>query len=202
MKDRRIKRLSKGKFYLPPKGILGELKPSDNEVIRSALYDKNELKGYVTGQALYNQLGLITQIPKTIEIAYNGRAQTKDFGTIRIKKITSKAPVRKHNVRLLQYLDVLRDIKIISASNPNLSLRIMQRKVSELPQRDMENLVELAKKYYRPQVRALTGLLLENLQSSLATDLRKTLNPVTSYKLNISSEDWPRAKGWNIRPWG
>lgn len=200
VKDKRLERLSKGKFYVPKRGVLGEMKPSDSELIRSVLYDKNELRGYVTGPALYNQLGLTTQVPRTIEIAYDGGAQTKDFGTIRIKKIISRMPIRKDNVKLLQYLDVLKDIKRISDSDINLSLKIMRKRISDLSQGDQKKLTNLAKKYYGPQVRALAGLILESLRSDFANGLKKTLNPSTVFKLKIDSQDWSKAGDWNIKP--
>lgn len=200
VQDRRLARLSNGKFYVPKKGILGEMKPSDSELIRSVLYDKNELKGYVTGSALYNQLGLTTQVPRTIEIAFDGGAQTKDFGTIRIKKIISRMPIRKGNVKLLQYLDVLKDIKKISDSDINLSLKIMRKRISDLSQEDQKKLTNLAKKYYGPQARALAGLILESLRAEFSDRLKKTLNPTTVFKLKIDSQDWAKAREWNIRP--
>ena len=38
LKRGEIKRLSKGQFYKPKKGIIGELKPSDSELLKTLLY--------------------------------------------------------------------------------------------------------------------------------------------------------------------
>ena len=54
--DKVLERFSKGKFYVPKKGLLGNRKPSDVELIRSILYKGGRLRGYVTGLSLYNQL--------------------------------------------------------------------------------------------------------------------------------------------------
>lgn len=199
VKARRLARLSKGKFYVPKKGILGEQKPSDSELIKSILYDKNKLRGYVTGTALYNRLGLTTQIPKTVEIAYDGAPKTKDFGTIQIKQLTSRAPIKDSNIKLLQYLDALKDIKNIPDSDINMSLQIMREKIGELPVSDQKKLVGLAREYYGPQARALTGLVLESLGPNLGDNLKKTLNPLTIFKLKIDSEEWPNKQSWNIK---
>lgn len=199
VESNRIKRLSKGKFYIPKEGILGAIKPSDTALIRSVIYKGNRLRGYVTGMSLYNQLGLTTQVPRTIVLAYDGGNQTTDFGTIRIKTVFSRVPILEENVKFLQYLDALKDIKKISDSDINLSLNIMLGKFNELSQSDQKKLVVLAKDYYSPQVRALTGLLMTNINDSPQSKLKKTLNPTTVFKINIDQSAWPQAKEWNIQ---
>ncbi len=194
-----LERLSKGKFYVPKKGLLGVMKPSDSALIRSTLYKGKNLRGYVTGMALYNQLGLTTQMPSTIVIASNGGTQTKDFGTIRIKTIIARVPVEKKNVKILQYLDVLKDIKKISDSNMNLSLQIMRQKISDLSSSEQKLLINIAKNYYSPQVKALTGLLMTSVTGRTIKALQKTLNPTTVFKLHLDKAKWPQAQAWNIK---
>ena len=194
----RIKRLSKGKFYVPQKGILGSRKPSDNALIRSVLYDGERLLGYVTGPTLFNRLGLTTQVPRTVTVALERGRQEKDFGTIRIKTVPSRFPIREEDITLLQYLDVLRDIKSIPDANMDQVLRTMQEKVFSLSQEERIRLVKLASKYDTPQVRALLGLILDTGGQDTET-LRKTLNPTTTYKLPIDKETWSLARKWNIR---
>ncbi len=197
--QKRVKRLSKGKFYIPKESILGELKPSDDELINSVLYKAGKLKGYVTGIALYNKLGLTTQLPSTIDIAYRGGTQTKEFGTIRIRTIRSAAPIKEGNILYLQYLDALKDIKKISDSNIDLSLEIMKGKLNKLSRTDKNKIVELAKEYYTPQVKALLGLLLAGLSKKIREDLKSELNPTTVFKLNLDKDKWQNAREWNIR---
>lgn len=195
----RLKRLSKGKFYVPKEGVLGEIRPSDAELIRSVLYKGDRLRGYVTGMSLYNRLGLTTQVPRTVVVAYNGGAQTKDFGTIRIKTVISRVPIREENVKLLQYLDALKDIKKISDSDINLSLKILRNRFSELSKGNLKNLIDLAQEYYSPQTKALTGLLLESKNFKIPASLKKSLNPTTVFKLKLDNQIWPQAREWNIR---
>ena len=144
---------------MPKKGFLGPRKPSDTELIRSVLYKNGRLCAYVTGPSLYNKLGLTTQVPHTITVAYNGGRQEKKFGTIRIKTVVTRIPIEEKDVKLLQYLDVLKDIKKIPDSDVNLSLKIMRRYVAELLKSKQRRLLELAQNYYSPQSRALLGLL-------------------------------------------
>jgi hypothetical protein len=196
--EEQLARLSKGKFYVPKKGVLGIRKPSDSELIRSIVYKDGRLRGYVTGLSLYNQLGLTTQVPRTVTVALNGSRQEKEFGTIRVRITATNAPVTESNVKLLQYLDVLKDLKSIPDSDINLSLKILGRKISELSKDEQARLVTLAIDYYSPQVRALVGLL-SNVDSVILGNLKKTLNPTTIYKLKLDKSQWPAANDWNIR---
>lgn len=196
---KKLKRLSKGKFYIPKKGLLGPKKPSEQEILRSILYKNGRLIGYVTGPLLYNQLGLTTQVPRTITIACNGGRQEKEFNTIRIKKRITRIPIEGKNIKLIQYLDVLKDIKKIPDSDINLSLKRMRRFISELSCTEQKCLVDLATDYYSAQVRALSAMLLSDLNMSVPRNLIKSLNPITTYKLNLDQSIWPKAKNWNIK---
>lgn len=197
--DKAIQRLSKGKFYIPQKGLLGLRKPSDDELIRSILYKNCRLRGYITGLALFNRLGLTTQVPHTVTLAVNGGRQEKDFGTIRIKTVITRLPVSEENVLLFQYLDVLRDIKKIPDADINQSIRAMKEKLAQLDIGDRQRLVQFAVAYYNPQVRALLGLLATSLKWDEKSLLKTTLNPTTTYKLALNAELWPAARDWNIQ---
>jgi len=197
--DKKIERLSKGKFYFPKKGKFGSRKPSDGELIRSVTYKNGCLCGYVTGPSLYNKLGLTTQIPRTITLASNGGRQKKELGTIRIKTVATSIPIKEEDVTLLQYLDALKDIKKIPDSDTNLSLKIISRYILKLSVSEQERMVKLAETYYRPQVRALIGLLFTSFNLSVPRSLSLSLNPTTTYKLNLKESKWPRAKQWNIK---
>ncbi len=197
--EEQLARISKGKFYVPKKGLLGARKPSDAELVRSVLYKEGRLRGYVTGLSLYNQLGLTTQMPRTVTIALNGSRQEKAFATIRIRTVVTRAPVDEKNVKILQYLDALKDIKTIPDSNIDLSLKIIRRKISELSEIEQSLLISLAEQYYTPQVRALVGLLFSSLCMVIPESLKLSLNPTTTYKLSLDGREWPMSKDWNIR---
>lgn len=199
VQEKRLARLSKGKFYVPKKGLLGVSLPSDSELLRSVLYKNGRLRGYVSGLSLYNKLGLTTQMPRTITVAVNGARQQKEFGTIRIKTLQTRAPIVKENVKLLQYLDVLKDIKSISDADINQTLDIMRFKILELGADDLKMMVKLALDYYSPQTRALLGLVLETRRMDGVERLRLSLNPTTIYKLKLDAELWPQMGKWNIR---
>ncbi|MCY4051564.1 MAG: DUF6088 family protein [Gammaproteobacteria bacterium] len=197
--DKRLIRFSKGKFYVPKRGLIGFRKPSDGEIVRTMLYKDGRLRGYITGLALYNKLGMTTQVPRTITLAVNGGRQVKDFGTIRIKTAVARIPIKEKHVNLLQYLDVLKDIKKIPGSEVGQSLRIMCRKISKLSDGDQKQLVALACEYYGPQPRALVGLLFSSLKLPIPESLALSINPTTTYKIGLDQEKWPAAKQWNVR---
>lgn len=199
VKDREIKRLSKGRFYKPKRGIFGELKPSDSELLRTILYKDGRLRGYITGMALYNQLGLTTQLPRTITVAVEGGRQEKDFGTLRAKLVKSRAPVKASDVMLLQYLDVLWGINEIPDADTNEALASMAKRFSRLSDRQVKRTKSLARNYYTAKVAALTGLLLEYTGKDNALSLKKSLNPLTRFKIGLDKEQWPESQAWNIQ---
>ncbi len=113
--------------------------------------------------------------------------------------MVTRIPIQEKGVKLLQYLDTLKDIKKFLDSDINLTLKIMRRYISELSDREQGRLVELAQNYYSPQVKALVGLLFTSLKLSLPGSLALSLNPTTIYKLKLDQSKWPMAKEWNIR---
>lgn len=199
VQENRLMRLSKGKFYVPKKGLLGDVKPSDSELLRSVLYKNGRLRGYITGPSLFNKLGLTTQMPSTITLAVNGARQKKEFGTIRIKTLQTRIPINESNVELLQYLDVLKDIKLISDADINQVLRIMRGKIADLKSAERSALISLALDYYSPQTRALLGMLTQSSTLKGSQGLKASLNPTTIYKLNLDARRWPQMAQWNIR---
>ncbi len=199
VKDQKLERVSKGKFYVPKQGLMGKRRPSDNELIRSVLYKDGRLRGYVTGLALYNKLGLTTQVPRTVTVACNGSRITKEFGTIQIRTVVTAVPVKEQDVKLLQFLDVLKEIKKIPDSDINLTLTIMRRNLSELQAKQLSRFVSLAKQYYSAQTKALVGLLVADFNPELKAIKELALNPTTIYKLDLDKNKWPQAKQWNIQ---
>ena len=58
-------RTANGIYHLPKKSKYGIVPLSENEIVRA--FTENG-KGTIIGYSLYNKLGLITQIPKTIHV--------------------------------------------------------------------------------------------------------------------------------------
>lgn len=199
VKDREINRLSKGQFYKPKWGIFGELKPSNSELMKTILYKDGKIRGYVTGIALYNQLGLTTQLPRTITVAVEGGRQKIDFGSLRVKLVKSRAPVKVSDVVLLQYLDVLQGIKEIPDADINETLSSMAERFLELDDKQIKRAKNLARNFYTAKVSALTGFLLEYTGKDNTLSLKKSLNPLTQFKIGLELSRWPEIRVWNIQ---
>ena len=199
IENRRLKRLAKGRFFKPRTGVLGDVPVSDEERLRDELYRNGRRSGYITGPALYNRLGLTTQIPKTIMIAVNRAAQTKDLGTIRIKLVPRRVPITDSTVSLPELLDVLRDAKKVPDANIGRVMQVLAKRLVDLRPTERKKLQRLALDYYNASTRALLGMLLTRYGKELSPALKASLNPTTRFQLGIDPRDWPEAGAWSIR---
>ena len=195
----RLTRAAKGRFYKPRKGALGSVPISDEERLRDVLYRNGRRGAYVTGPALYNRLGLTTQVPTTVDVAVNGASQIKDFGTMRVKLLSRRAPISDSTVPLLEVLDVLRDARKIPAADPQRVIETMTKRLATLSPADVRKLQRLALDYYNPGTKALLGMLLTRCGKEVLRALRTSLNPTTRFPLGIDPNDWPESRAWNIR---
>ncbi len=195
----RLKRVEKGRFYRPRKGVLGYIPVSDAVLLRDVLYRNGRRFGYITGPALYNRLGLTTQIPKTIAVATNRAAQIKDFGSIRIKLVPRRAPINNSTVPLLEILDALRDAKKIPDAKVGRVLKVLGKGLLDHSPARRKELQRLAVGYYNACTRALLGMLLTRNGQDVLPALRSSINPTTRFSPGIDLGDWPDASAWNIR---
>jgi hypothetical protein len=70
--------------------------------------------------------------------------------------------------------------------------------MKKLTEEELKRMAKLALEY-NPATRALLGSLLEQLFPSVpVTSLRKSLNPLSKYKLNIPETVLPNRSNWNI----
>ena len=195
----RLKRVEKGRFYRPRKGVLGDMLVSDEALLRDVLYRNGRRCGYITGPALYNRLGLTTQVPKTIAVATSRAAQTKDFGTIRIKLVPRRVPISDSTVPLLETLDALRDARKVPDAGVGRVLKVLGKVLLDYTPARRKELQRLAVDYYNPCARALLGMLLTRNGRKVLPTLRASINPTTHFNLGIDPGDWPEASAWNIR---
>ena len=194
-----ISRASIGLFYKPKKTAFGMLRPNEEELLKPYLFSKGKRIAYITGNALYNRMGLTTQVPKTIKVAsMNKRIATK-IGSVQVKPVKSYVEVTDDNYSLLELLDVLKDFKKITDSDKEQALRFMLQKMKELSSTKRQRLVQIAIKY-PPRVRALTGALLNELSPKKPIEeLKKGINPLTIYKFGISKKQLSNLEYWNLR---
>ena len=194
-----LKRVAKGLFYTPRQGVLGEVPLTDGERLRDLQFKNGRRVGYITGAALYNRLGLSTQVPKTITLATNRAAQTKDLGTIRIKLVPTRAPISNLTVPLLEILDVLRNAKKVQDVDVGKVLKVLAQRLAKLTPNELRKIQRLALEYYSASTRALLGVLLTRTKAEILPDLRASINPTSRFNPGLDLDDWPEATAWNIR---
>ncbi len=126
-----IKRYDTGIYYLPTKSIFksgSQLSP-EKVIEGKYLKDKGELCGYISGLIFFNQLGLTTQVPMQYEVVSN--KATSDYREASLAKARviirkPKVSVTKDNYKILQFLDMIKDIdEYAEVSGSELSDRLI-----------------------------------------------------------------------------
>ncbi len=152
---------------------------------------------YRAGVSLYNQLGLTTQVPAEMTVTTPRPRRTPPR---RVGFVVRPAPERASDVPLLQWLEVLRDMRRIPDTSSDEVLARVQREITRLSPAARRRLTELAAAQGPPRARAVLGALLERLTDCKgAATLRATLNPLTTYRLGLSAGALPNRVSWNIQ---
>ncbi len=194
----KINKLSKGKYYKPEPTVFGTLLPQQFQVVKDLLEKDGKLIGYITGYSIYNQLGLTTQISNTIQIGKNEVRPAIKRGIYKIAFIRQKNTITKENIALLQILDAIRYIRKIPDTDTASACKRFLAIIKDIKEKDITTIVRLAQKY--PQsTRALLGALLEQTGTTAAGPLKKSLNPITMYKLSGANRILSFAENWNIK---
>jgi hypothetical protein len=194
----RLAKVAKGKYYKPENTPFGELMPDQKQIVKDLLEENGKITGYLTGFSIYNQLGLTTQISNTIQIGKNQIRPNFKRERYSISFIRQKNTITKENIPLLQILDAIRYIKKIPDTTIESSCRRLLAIIESLLLKDKTTLVRLTQKY-PPATRALLGALLDEQNEILLSEsLRKTLNPITKFKLPGNGKLLRFAEKWNI----
>jgi hypothetical protein len=195
----KIVRLSKGKYYKPKEGIIGNLKPDEYQIVKDLLEDEGKIIGYLSGVSAFNKLGLTTQVSNTIQVGTNIDKKSIKRGKYTIRFIRQRNTVNKENIYLLQILDSIRFIKRIPDANINTSCERLKNIIQDLVDNEKDYMLKLVMKY-NPATRALTGTILELIKGEdYVAALYKTLRATTIFDLNISEETLKNKDKWQIR---
>lgn len=197
--EKQIRRISTGVFYKPKKTVFGELKPGEEDLLRPYLFVGNNRIAYITGTALYNRMGLTTQIPKDIKIASRAKEVRTKIGNITVRRVKSYVDVTNENYRLLEILDALKDFKQIPNLNKKSAIDLLINTITSLKKKGLFRLVQYGNEY-PPRARAFLGEIVEKLNRDIDFgQLKQSLNPLTEYKLGISPDMLSTAEKWNIK---
>ncbi|MCD4721801.1 MAG: DUF6088 family protein [Desulfobacula sp.] len=197
--EKAIKRISTGVFYKPKKTVFGELKPGEENLLRPYLFIGNNRIAYITGTALYNRMGLTSQVPKDIKVASKVKEIRTRIGNINVRRVKSYIDVTSMNYHLLEILDALKDFKQIPDLDRKAAIKILITAIISLKKKELLRLLQYVYEY-PPRTRAFLGALLEEINVDLDLDyLKQSLNPLTEYKLGIIPDMLSTAEKWNIK---
>lgn len=110
-KENIIKSAYKGIYYKPKVNTFGEMPLAIRKIIQyKYLVDKlGNVKGYITGAMLFNQVGLTTQVPNLTDIATNEcknyNKYTNEYLNTTIRK--PKIDITTENYKYLQLFDLI-----------------------------------------------------------------------------------------------
>ena len=195
VKKGEVKRAEKGLYYIPLKSIFGELPLSVKDFIQKYLYIGEKRIGYITGVNLFNKYGLTTQLSNALEIATNIRKNPREYQGAKIKFIQNKAPITEKNIKYLEILDILKNLKNIPDSDIQESYMLIKQIILELAYEEIIFLLDLAEKYYTAVVLALLGSMVEEKNILRVKKIKENLNKTTTFKLNLKIEN---GKEWRI----
>ena len=127
-----LKRFDTGIYFIPKKTIFksGSTISAMQVIEKKYLKNKDEVCGYLSGYMLVNMVGLTTQVPVVYEVVSNNA--TTDYRKIMINKTRvivrrPKVPVTNENVRILQFLDLIKDVDVYSEEEGNsLKKRVLE----------------------------------------------------------------------------
>ncbi|MEA3288355.1 MAG: DUF6088 family protein [Candidatus Marinimicrobia bacterium] len=198
VKNETIGKVSKGKFYKPKETVFGKLKPREDELLKLYLFSGRKQVAYITGTALFNRLGLTTQVPKVIKVASQDKRISINNGSLRVKSVTGYVRVTNDNVYLLELLDVMKDFSKIPDLDKDMAIRYLKGRLGNLSGKEKSKIVTYALEY-PPRVRALLGLLLSEIGSCEKIEkLKESLNPLSKYDYGLSSALVEGAAAWGV----
>ena len=123
-----IRRYDNGIYYLPGASRLkGGSSLSAGEVTRCKYITRNKrIEGYYSGYTFANQLGLTEQVPVTIEIVSNCTSAKYREISIKNQRVVLRKPcteITKENYKVLQMLDLLKDVDLYMDNNRNDAMK-------------------------------------------------------------------------------
>jgi hypothetical protein len=199
VKKEMITRYSSGIFFKPKQTVFGTLKPNEQELLKTYLFENGNRIAYITGLSLYNRLGLTTQVPKTIKIACRDKRIFASVGSIKGKAVKSYVDVTDDNYNLLELLDAFKDFNRIPDLDANAAVLLLGNKLKSLTEKELDKMIKYALKY-PPRARALLGAVLEAfVEEANVTPLKNSLNPLSEYRYKIPEAMLPNAQNWKLK---
>ena len=198
-KEGAIVRLAKGKYYKPQGSLFGKLRPSEAAVIEALTIRNGQRIGYLTGAAVYNKLGLTSQISNTLVIATNKPLPPKVIQGYKVKYVKREIDIKDQDIPLLQILDALRDLKNIPDATADEALNVLIDMIKTFSEDEQKRLARIALNC-NACTRALLGAILEQYVPSIpVSNLYNSLNKLSSYEVGVSKNILGNKNNWNIK---
>jgi hypothetical protein len=192
-RDGRLTRVGKGIYVRPVMTLLGPSTLSMEEIAKIRAHRKGAL-AIPTGYAVFNALGLTTQVSRITELAVDSPMRMSSSGVrFVVRKRQSLEDPAEHSI-----LEALRRINHISDTSPE-EVIVAIKSAIKLKRVDFERLALLALKSEPPRVRALLGAIGEELQPSsrVIERLHNSLNPTSRFNIP-TGESLLKARAWRI----
>ena len=185
-----IDRIGRGKYYIPKKTRFGTLKPSDSNIIQfvvDEIYKNTGSRPYFASNTIYQKLGLTTQVSNEVFLISNRYNKSKiEIGNILINILPFKGNWSKKQVRYLEILYAIDNIKDVPDTNIEESYKILFSHVKKLSTKEIIQLIECSI-LFKASARALLGTMVSQLGYKIASDkLRDTIGLESKFYCKIN----------------
>lgn len=190
-----LRRIRRGIYYRPAKTAFGESQPAAEAVAKFLLRDRKTVR-----TAEFNRLGLTTQMSNALTSASDRPVRMKGLNGVGLRFVNRPLSHQKGILAEERTaLDSLRMLERIpdSTSDQTLSRLLGLVRRGKL---DFERLARFALAE-PPRVRALLGAIGETAGVDVGklVPLRKSLNPITTYRLAGAVSVLANPTNWNIK---
>lgn len=191
-------RARKGIYYKPKQTVLGKTSPDDVQLTSLVLGRKKKAMVFAGGTGAFYNARLTTQVPVSTTIISDTPHRKMKLGNKDIKVIhRSLSHFKNASLQDISLIQSLRDIQKIPDSTASEAIvKILKMLGSDKAR--LGRMVQYAG-FEPPRVRALVGAMAHHLKymDDRLKKLKKSLNPLTKYKLNVGHV-LPTAADWNI----
>jgi len=192
-----IRRLRKGVYYVPRPSRFGDILPEAPRVAAAVLEHRGFFFVAPSGVPAYNRLGLTSQVSGTPLFVTERGTRSLNVGDTGKVVVRLAQAIRSARPDERAALDALRDVRRIPGTSPaEVVLRLTE--LFRSGRLSFERVAHLSRRE-PARVRALLGAIGSHIGSdpSVLAELRKSLNPTTRFKMDIS-DALPTARDWRV----
>ncbi len=146
----KIRRFDSGIYYIPSDSRLkGSTSMSADTVVRYKYIARNGcVDGYYSGYTFANQLGISLQVPYTIEVVSNAASAKVREISLKGQRVILRKPktkITEQNCRVLQFLDLLKDIDLYTDESKEETSEKLSKYISDakIKQSDIDTYISL-----------------------------------------------------------